>query len=209
MRTGIAQNELQQLEDETLVQLFVDDAARYGQAFDILVTRYQNKVYGLCLRMMGNAEEAEDQAQEVFIKIYRSLGRFEGRARFSTWMYRIAVNACLDALEKRRRRPQAADTEWSDLGETLTLDADPFSWQSKTPEQVVLQSEQVALVHSALAALDEPYRQALVQRELEGLSYQEMAAAAQAGLSAMKMRVHRGRKSLTNMLQHQVALAAA
>ena len=73
----------------------------------------------------------------------------------------------------------------------------------------MLQSEQVALVHSALAALDEPYRQALVQRELEGLSYQEMAAAAQAGLSAMKMRVHRGRKSLTNMLQHQVALAAA
>jgi RNA polymerase sigma-70 factor (ECF subfamily) len=208
MKTNVAQNELHRLEDETLVQLFVDDAARYGQAFDILVTRYQSKVYGLCLRMMGNAEEAEDQAQEVFIKIYRSLGRFEGRARFSTWMYRIAVNACLDALEKRRRRPQAADAEWSDLGETLTLDLDPFSWQSKTPEQYVLQAEQVSLVHNALASLDEPYRQALVQRELEGLSYQEMASLAQAGLSAMKMRVHRGRKALTNVLQGQLAPAA-
>lgn len=204
MKTNVAQRELHQLADETLVELFVDDPARYSQAFDILVERYQNKVYGLCLRMMGNADEAEDQAQEVFIKIYRSLGRFEGRARFSTWMYRIGVNACLDALEKRRRRPQAADTEWSELGETLTLDLDPSTWQSKTPEQYVLQAEQVSLVHSALATLDEPYRQALVQRELEGLSYQEMASLAQAGLSAMKMRVHRGRKSLTNVLQHQL-----
>lgn len=209
MKTNVAQRELHQLADETLVQLFVDDAARYSQAFDILVERYQGKVYGLCLRMMGNAEEAEDQAQEVFIKIYRSLGRFEGRARFSTWMYRIAVNACLDALEKRRRRPQAADTEWSEMGETLSLDLDPFSWQSKTPEEYVLQAEQVSLVHSALAALDEPYRRALVQRELEGLSYQEMASLAQAGLSAMKMRVHRGRKSLTNVLQRQFAPALA
>lgn len=209
MQTDVAQGTLLALDDETLAQLFVEDVVRYNQAFDILVARYQDRVYGLCLRMMRNAEEAEDQAQEVFIKIYRFLGRFEGRARFSTWLYRIAVNTCLDALEKRQRRPQAADTEWSELGETLALDLNRSSWQPETPEQHALQTEQTALLHQALAALDEPYRQALIQRELEGLSYQEMASLAQAGLSAMKMRVHRGRKALANVLHGPLAPAAA
>ncbi|QLQ06100.1 MAG: hypothetical protein HZY76_08595 [Anaerolineae bacterium] len=79
MQTDVAQGTLLALDDETLAQLFVEDVVRYNQAFDILVARYQDRVYGLCLRMMRNAEEAEDQAQEVFIKIYRFLGRFEGR----------------------------------------------------------------------------------------------------------------------------------
>ena len=207
-KSGSQQN-LTQLSDETLVQLFVSEPLRYAQAFEILVERYQGKVFGLSLRMMGNREEAEDQAQEVFVKVYRSLARFEGRSRFSTWLYRIAVNACLDAIEKRRRRPQAADVEWSDLAETEPVDTELLRWHAPTPEQAYLHKEQSSVVHSALSKLDESHRQAIVQRELEGLSYQDMAAHTRIGLSAMKMRVHRARKALASVLQQQVQMGMA
>ena len=164
------QQDLSQLSDETLVELFVSDPLRYAQAFELLVERYQGKVFGLSLRMMGNRDEAEDQAQEVFVKVYRSLGRFEGRSRFSTWLYRIAVNACLDAIEKRRRRPQAADIEWSDLAETEPVDTELLRWHAPTPEQAYLPKEQSGMVHSALSKLEESDRQATGQRELRGVS---------------------------------------
>ncbi len=209
MASTSQQRDLNQLGDETLVQLFVSDPSRYAQAFEILVERYQNKVFGLSLRMMGNREEAEDQAQEIFVKVYRSLARFEGRSRFSTWLYRIAVNACLDAIEKRRRRPQSADMEWSDLAETEPAASDMWRWHTPSPEQTYLHKEHSAVLHSALSQLEEPHRQAIVQRELEGLSYQDMATRARIGLSAMKMRVHRARKSLSSILQQQVQLGMA
>lgn len=209
MMSNDKRHDLGQLDDETLVQLFVSDQKLYGRAFEILVERYQSKVFGLSLRMMGSREEAEDQAQEVFVKVFRSLSRFEGRSRFSTWLYRIAVNACLDAIEKRRRRPQAADMEWGDLAENEPVELELMRWHSPTPEQAYLHREQSSVVHTALSKLDEPHRRAIVQRELEGLSYQEMADDTRIGLSAMKMRVHRARKALASVLQQQVALGLA
>jgi len=200
---------LTEIADETLVELYVNDRKQHAHVFDLLVERYQTKVYGLALRMMGNRDEAEEQAQEVFVKIYRSIDRFEGRSRFSTWIYRITVNACLDAIEKRRRRPQVTDAEWSDLGETVAIDADSLRWRSKTPEQAYLQREQADLLYRSLSKLEKPHRDALVQRELEELTYQEMAAASKIGLSAMKMRVHRARKALTSIVQQQVAMGLA
>lgn len=203
------QQNLAQLSDETLVQLYVSDPLRYAQAFEILVERYQGKVFGLSLRMMGNREEAEDQAQEIFIKIYRSLSRFEGRSRFSTWLYRIAVNACLDAIEKRRRRPQVADVEWSDMAEAEPAESELLRWHAPAPEHAYLHTEQSGMVHAALSKLDKSHREAIVQRELEGLSYQDMAANTRIGLSAMKMRVHRARKALATVLQQQVQMGMA
>ncbi|MBK7199920.1 MAG: sigma-70 family RNA polymerase sigma factor [Anaerolineae bacterium] len=209
MASNSQQHDLSQLSDDTLVQLFVSDPQRNAKAFEVLVERYQGKVFGLSLRMMGSREEAEDQAQEIFVKVYRSLARFEGRSRFSTWLYRIAVNACLDAIEKRRRRPQAADIEWGDLAETEPVDSELLSRHAPTPEQAYLHKEQSSVVHSALSKLEESHRQAIVQRELQGLSYQDMAANTRIGLSAMKMRVHRARKALASVLQQQAQLGMA
>lgn len=174
-----------ELSDETLVARFVDgDQA----AFDALVDRYERRVFGICYRYFGNTADAEEAAQDAFVALYRRAHTFRGDAKLSTWLYRVARNACNDLARKQARRPQPAAT-------------DPEALGSATPADDVLERRELALVlQQALAALDEPYRSAVVAHTVQGVPYHEIAAAQGVAVGTVKSRVHRGHARLAALL---------
>ncbi len=176
------------LSDEELVALCRQRLPGDSRPFTALVLRYQQRVLATCFRFMGDWDDAEDQAQEVFIKVYGGLRRFEGRARFSTWLFQIAVNVCRTALRKRSRRPKLAEAPLLDLGRLLP--------SSESAEEVIVARAEADMVNQALQTLREDEREVLTLREAAGLTYQEIAETLDIGLSAAKMRVMRARLAL-------------
>jgi len=158
------------------------------RAFDELIARHRSRVVANC-RYLASANESEDLAQEVLVKAYFALKKYESRAKFSTWLYRIKVNHCLNhrRAEKRRAADVAIDDAAPDA-EALTV----------TPDADVAldRSADVTRVRAAVASLSETLRQPLVMRELDEMSYDEIAAALGLSLSAVKMRILRGRQEL-------------
>ena len=166
--------------------------------FEQLVALYKERVFRLCYRMMGNYQEAEDQAQEAFLKVYRNVRTLEDPATFTSWIYRLATNTCLDALARQRRRPDGISlTPTDDKGDEPPAYADE---RMPTPEQAVLQRELRQCLETTLAGLEPRDRATLVLREVEGRSYQEIAEALTIGLSAAKMRIHRARLAFQQLL---------
>jgi RNA polymerase sigma-70 factor (ECF subfamily) len=166
-------------------------------AFDLLVLRYQHKVVKLVARLLRDPTEAEDVAQEAFVKAYRALGSFRGDSAFYTWLYRIAVNTGRNAMASRRRRP--LDYE-ADLSETEQADVDSRLRHSDTPEAAVLSEEIHATVNHAVAALPEDLRTAIILREVEGLSYEEIAAAMDCPVGTVRSRIFRAREAIDRSL---------
>lgn len=171
----------------------VDDAhlvaaARSGDvpAFELLVARHQKRVFRVALRMLGDAAEAEDAAQDTFVAAWRALGRYRGEGAFSTWLYRIAVNKCLDRLAARRVTEPLDDRVASAIG---------------GPEEIAQGHARFAALIRALAALSGEQRAALVLRELEGLSYEEVAAVLGVTVAAVKGRLHRARAELVSQMR--------
>jgi RNA polymerase sigma-70 factor, ECF subfamily len=162
-------------------------AAKDGDldAFEVLVRRHQAPVYRVALRMLGSQPDAEDVAQEVFVQAWRSLARFRGDSAFATWLYRIVTNRSLNALSARK--PTVALDE--ELHET-----------AERPEQVVEDRERLRAVTRGLLALAPDQRAALVLREFEGLSYDEIAATLGITVPAVKGRIHRARAALITIL---------
>ncbi|MGH3441421.1 MAG: RNA polymerase sigma factor [Nitriliruptorales bacterium] len=165
-------------------------------AFAELVTRYERRVYGICLRYFGNAADAEDATQDAFLSIARRADTFQGGSRLSTWIYRVAVNACNDLARKRARRPQ---TPVADV--VRAVDAvearDDIGWDPGDP---VLTAETASEVQRALLTLDDTSRSLLILVALQGLSYNEAAAALDVPVGTAKSRVHRARAQLADLL---------
>ncbi|UCC85739.1 MAG: sigma-70 family RNA polymerase sigma factor [Anaerolineales bacterium] len=176
------------LSDEELVALCRQRLRGDSRPFTALVFRYQQRVLATCFRFMGNWDDAEDQAQEVFIKAYREIRRFEGRAKFSTWLFQIAVNVCRTALRRRSRRPTPAEAPLLALERLLP--------SSESVEEGILARAEANIVNQALQTLREDEREVLTLREAAGLTYQEIAETLDIGLSAAKMRVMRARLAL-------------
>jgi len=177
---------LADLSDAELVALCQARLPDDTRAFRTLVRRYQQKVFATCYRIMGNHQDAEELTQEVFLKVYQSLGRFEGRSTFSTWLYAIAVNACRNAIRKRERRAPISDITIDELDEVLP-------GRALDPRDVFSARERSERLQSALDALDDDSRAILVLREIDGLPYREIAEILKLSLSATKMRIHRAR----------------
>jgi len=177
-----------QLADEELVALCQKRLPGDTRPFEALVVRYEAQVRATCFRILGDWHEAEDQAQEVFIKVWRGLPGFEGRSSFSTWLYRIAMNTCYNALDRRKRRP-LLDIVSVDVLEDRAAD-------SASPEQAVMAQAELKLLSRALERLTADERSVLALRETNALSYQEIATVLDIGLSAAKMRVARARLAL-------------
>lgn len=160
-------------------------------AFEQLVGAYERRVYSLCYRMCGNAPDAEEAAQDTFLALWRGIRGFRGDAAFSTWLYRLASNACLDLLRRRR-------------GETVSLDDEETHWDAvdpgEQPQERVERSERQETLRRALASLPEEYRAALLLREAEGLRYEEIAEALGIELGTVKSRICRGRRLLRDFL---------
>lgn len=169
-------------------------AARQGdsEAFAALIKQYEKSVFALTRRMCRNSEDAADAAQETFLAVWRGLSSFRGDARFSTWLYRLASNACIDIL--RREGRQRA---------TLSLDDDTLSMEpadTVSPIQSLERAELRAEIERGLQALSPEYREVLILREIHQLSYEEIAQTLSIELGTVKSRISRGRKQLRDFL---------
>jgi RNA polymerase sigma-70 factor, ECF subfamily len=167
-------------------------------AFDLLVLRYQHKVVKLVARLLRDPTEAEDVAQEAFVKAYRALASFRGDSAFYTWLYRIAVNTARNAMASRQRRP--LDYE-ADLSETEQSAVASRMSHSDTPEATALSDEIHATVNRAVAELPEDLRTAIILREIEGLSYEEIAAAMDCPVGTVRSRIFRAREAIDRNLK--------
>ena len=168
-------------------------------AFDLLVRKYQHKVVKLVLRYVRNPAEAEDVAQEAFIKAYRALPQFRGDSAFYTWMYRIAINTAKNSLASRDRSPIAYDLDLNDPEESHSVQTklqDP-----DTPEGMALTEEIRLIVNSAIEGLPEELKTAIVLRELDGLSYEEIAAAMECPVGTVRSRIFRAREAIDKRLR--------
>lgn len=167
------------------------------RAFEQLVTQYKQRVFALAFRLMGNRQEAEDQAQEVFLKIYRNIKSLDDAMTLTAWIDRITVNTCFDALARQKRRPATTSLTPRDEDKAEPRYADT---RLPTPEEAALQRELRRCLEQALAQLDGAGRAVLVLRDIEDRSYQEIADVLGVGLSAVKMRIHRARLAFQQLL---------
>lgn len=176
--------------DEWLVGQAVAGSRFSGQAFEALLRRHQDRIYRIALRMTGSPTDAEDIAQDVAVQVWRALTTFTGSSTFSTWLYRIVVNRCLNHL--RAQRVTGRRTE-------PLLESDHPS--TAGPEARVLDGARVDAAAVALGALPTDQRAALVLCQIEGLSYREAAAATGVTEAAIRSRLERGRRNVTAAMQ--------
>jgi len=167
-------------------------------AFDVLVLKYQHKVVKLVMRYMRDPADAEDVAQEAFIKAYRALPQFRGDSAFYTWLYRIAINTAKNAIVSRDRSPVEYDLDLQNSEESYDMQGRLAD--TETPEALVLTEEIRTIVNKAIDALPEDLRTAIVLRELEGMSYEEIAASMECPVGTVRSRIFRAREAIDRSL---------
>jgi RNA polymerase sigma-70 factor (ECF subfamily) len=173
-----------------------------SDAFEVLVRKYQGWVVTLAYRMLGNHADAEDMAQEIFLKAYRALPQFERKSTFSTWLYTIATNHCLNQLESRRRRPRLQEmneSPWTE-GNPRPLE-DRVSDPTPGADRVVEQADLRRLIQAELLRLTPGHRAILVLRDIQGLSYEEVGGLLGLSPGTVRSRLHRARMELRERLK--------
>jgi len=168
-------------------------------AFDVLVLKYQHKVVKLVMRYVRNPAEAEDIAQEAFIKAYRALPQFRGDSAFYTWLYRIAINTAKNAVVSRDRSPIDFDLDLQNPDESYDMQG--RLKDTETPEALTLTEEIRTIVNAAIEALPDDLRQAIMFREIEGLSYEEIADAMGCPVGTVRSRIFRAREAIDRRLR--------
>ena len=176
--------------DDRLIQRYLEGDQG---AFTTLVERHETRVYNVCLRILGDREDARDAAQDTFITVLRKLPQFRGESAFSTWLHRVAVNACYDALRKRKRHPMLRLAPTDD-GESAP-ERGPAA-----PDPAEAVAGEIDVVR-ALAQVPEDYRIALILADVQDLAYEEISKALDVPLGTVKSRVHRGRVALARALR--------
>ena len=170
-------------------------------SFDILVRRWEKRLLNYCYRMVNDMALAEDLRQEVFLRIYRSAKTYRPTAQFSTWMYRIATNLCLDTLAKQRHRKETP------IDAYLESESDGFDERlidpSGSPDATVLKKEIESQVRSALARLPEDQRVVVTLRHYNGMKFHEIAEILECPISTVKSRMTAGMERLNQMLSKQ------
>jgi len=170
-------------------------------AFDQLVTRYSSDIYGLLVRLTEDPEEAKDLTQETFLRALRNISGFRGEADIKTWLFRIAINESRNRHRwwKRRRRDMTVSLEAE--SETLGLNERIASPSSENPETAAINHERGQALHKALKELPQNYREVVILRDIEGLTYEEIAGALQTNVGTIKSRIARGREELRRKLK--------
>jgi len=168
------------------------------QAFDVLVLKYQNKIIQLVNRYVHDSDEARDVAQEAFIKAYRAIGRFRGDSAFYTWLYRIAINTAKNYLVASGRRPPRSDIDAQDAEQ---YEGATGLKEYATPERLLLKDEIQAAIAEAIDDLPDDLRTAIILRELEGLSYEEIAQTMECPIGTVRSRIFRARDAIDTRLK--------
>jgi RNA polymerase sigma-70 factor (ECF subfamily) len=158
-----------------------------NESFNQLILRWERPIYALAYRTIGREEDARDVCQETFLRAFRALPGFRGQAKFSSWLYRIALNLCRDWMRRERRVPVVQAPEGVDLMD-LAAEAEP----SESIEDLVARKDLTALVEKVMARLPEEQRTAIVLKEYHGLTFQEIADVVGCPLSTVKTRLYQG-----------------
>lgn len=165
-----------------------------GRAFNELVELYQHRIYAFCARMVGDAHEAEDLAQDVFLLVYRHAGEFREESSFTTWIYRIARNVTLNRIRYLDRRGRQSKRSLDEVGE------DRLGTTQGGPDDLIEGRQTAALIQDAISRLPEQQRVVVVLRDIEGLSYEDIVAVTGLAEGTVKSRIHRARSALAARL---------
>ncbi len=185
------------MEDEKeLVRLAKDGNVA---AFETLIGEYQKRIFAIAYRMIQNPEDAADLTQEVIVKIFKHLDKFQGNSKFSTWVYRIATNTCLDELKKTRRNTTVYSLDKEIETEEGSLMGE-LPDQGATPEQAAEKKAVQTAVRVAIGRLNPEHKKVIVLRDLQGLSYEEIAEIINCSVGTVKSRISRARENLKKIL---------
>lgn len=192
---------MQHMGDREIDQQLVERAQRGDKrAFDLLVVKYQRKLARLLSQFIRDAAEVEDVTQETFIKAYRSLSSFRGDSAFYTWLYRIGINAAKNFLVAQKRRASTTTNEF-DIEAAENFEEGSQLRELSTPENELMSKQIAQTVHQALQALPEELRSAITLREIEGLSYEEIASIMSCPTGTVRSRIFRAREAIADKLQ--------
>jgi len=183
----------EQLDEDLVLRVQQGDRS----AFDFLVIKYQHKIIQLVNRYVKDPSEAQDVAQEAFIKAYRALGNFRGDSAFYTWLYRIAINTAKNYLVSRSRRSSDYQV---DVQDAEAIENAPQLQGMETPERLLLNQEIIDTIKTAIDKLPEEMRTAIMLREFEGMSYEEIAVAMDCPVGTVRSRIFRAREAIDNKL---------
>jgi RNA polymerase sigma-70 factor (ECF subfamily) len=177
--------------------------ARDERAFNELVETYEGRVFRLVFRMVGRRSEAEDMAQEVFVQVFKAVGQFRGDCKLSTWIYRIATNLCKNRVKYLARRHERSQAELEPVAERAPLDeAKGVTYGGVArPDQIVEGLQLESIVHRCIAELDPDFREALILRDVEDLSYEEIGEITGLPDGTVKSRIHRARSMLKSAVE--------
>jgi RNA polymerase sigma-70 factor (ECF subfamily) len=180
-------------EDSLLQRLRAEELA----AFEEMVAHFERPVYSLCFRILGDAEEARDAAQETFLKVYRGLKGFRGESGLKTWIYRIAINQAMNQQRwwRRRHRDETVSLDLTRGDSELTIESS-LRGTGASPEQMAISNERERRIMKALGEVKQEYRVVLILREIEDLSYEEIAETLAISIGTVKSRIARGREEL-------------
>jgi RNA polymerase sigma-70 factor (ECF subfamily) len=175
------------------------------ESFELLISSYDKRAYNIAYRIMGNEEDAKDMAQEALLRVFRSIKDFKGQSSFSTWLYRIVTNVCLDELRRRKNEKYVSmdstiQTEDGELHMELCSD-------KETPESAYERTEQKELIMNAIRNLNEEYRSVIVLRDIQGFSYEEISSMLDCSLGTVKSRINRARTMLRERLKPSMELS--
>ena len=169
------------------------------EAFNRLMERHERRMYAVALRMCANREDAQDCLQEAMLRVYRSIGGFKGEASFSTWVYRITMNTCLDELRRRKNKQSSSLDDLLDEG---WAPADDRS----SPEKHAVRAETARALRQTIQELPEDMRAAVVLRDIQGYTYEEIAGILETNVGTIKSRISRGREKLREKMREKPEL---
>jgi len=168
------------------------------KAFEMLMEKYQKKVFNIALRLLGNHDDASEVTQEVFVKIFKSMGSFKGESQISTWIYRIATNACLDELRKRKNKwVMSLDEEYHRENGDYIIQVED---NKPTPDVIVEQKTLKAALNNAIDKLPEKYKLIIVLRDIQGFSYEQISDIVKTPVGTVKSRINRARLQLKEII---------